>query len=294
MSQSSPITDTIVVPVSEDGYDAALRFAVLEARRTARGVDLVHTLMLPPGPYPDVWLDVAATARTMLDGAAETARELGEGEVEVTSTIIEHGTLVGSLVESVDAGSLGVLQHRSFGPLHRILTRSIVNGVAGRARVPVVAVPEGWEPRGVADSVVVVAVQDPAESLPMVRAAAQAAHERGGRLVVMHAWWLANGYAAAVVGPELRDDWAARARTQLEPMVAAVQRDFPDVPITLEVRHGPAAAVLLEAAVHCDLMVLGRRHHLLPFGTHLGPVARAMVDRSPCPVMLAAEPERVD
>ncbi|HRD59830.1 MAG TPA: universal stress protein, partial [Nocardioides sp.] len=38
-----------------------------------------------------------------------------------------------------------------------------------------------------------------------------------------------------------------------------------------------------------DLLVLGRRHHLLPLGTHLGPVARAALDHASCPVLITPE-----
>ena len=32
-----------------------------------------------------------------------------------------------------------------------------------------------------------------------------------------------------------------------------------------------------------------RRHHLLPLGTHLGPVARAVLAGSTCPVLVTPE-----
>lgn len=76
-------------------------------------------------------------------------------------------------------------------------------------------------------------------------------------------------------------------------MIAVARAAFPDLSVTLDVRHGPAAEVLLDAAAHCDLLVVGRRHHLLPLGTHLGPVARAILDGSTCPVLMAPEPDRV-
>ncbi len=208
------------------------------------------------------------------------------------SEVIEDGWLVRSLVEHADRGSAAVLQHRRFGPLHRLVTRSVVNGVASRAAVPVVAVPEGWVPRTDTDRVVTVAIQDPAESLSLIRTAAATARPRGARLVVLHAWWLANGFDVVVVDQGMRADWADRTRTELDPVLAAVRRDFPDLPVSLEVRHGPAAEVLLEAATRCDLLVVGRRHHLLPLGTHLGPVARAVLDRSDCPVLMAPEAGR--
>ena len=282
----------VVVAIAGDGYEAALQYAVEEARRTTRRVHLVHVLMLPAGPYAEVMEDHDRAARSLLSEADARARELSGGEVEVISEVIEDGWLVRSLVEYADRGSTAVLQHRRFGPLHRLVTRSVVNGVAARAVVPVVAVPEGWVPRAGTDPVVTVAIQDPAESLSLIRAAAVAALARGARLVVLHAWWLANGFDVVVVDQGMRADWASRTRTELDPVLAAVRRDFPDLPVTLEVRHGPAAEVLLDAATHCDLIVVGRRHHLLPRGTHLGPVARTVLDRSECPVLMAPEAGR--
>jgi nucleotide-binding universal stress UspA family protein len=35
--------------------------------------------------------------------------------------------------------------------------------------------------------------------------------------------------------------------------------------------------------------VIGRRHHLLPLGTHLGPVARAALAHSTCPVLITPD-----
>jgi nucleotide-binding universal stress UspA family protein len=49
----------------------------------------------------------------------------------------------------------------------------------------------------------------------------------------------------------------------------------------------------VEASERSDVLVLGRRHHLLPIGSHLGPVARAVLDRAQCPVLMAPE-ERED
>ena len=41
-----------------------------------------------------------------------------------------------------------------------------------------------------------------------------------------------------------------------------------------------------------QLLVIGRRHHLLPLGSHLGPVARAVLQHSTAPVLLNPESPR--
>jgi nucleotide-binding universal stress UspA family protein len=71
--------------------------------------------------------------------------------------------------------------------------------------------------------------------------------------------------------------------------VAPLRQEFPDVEVSLAVLSAPPAEALLEAAQGSDLVVLGRRHHLLPLGSHLGPVTRTLLDRSPCPVLVTPE-----
>ena len=57
----------------------------------------------------------------------------------------------------------------------------------------------------------------------------------------------------------------------------------------MDVRHAPPVEAVLDAAETCDLIVLGRRHHLLPLGSHLGPVARAALGHATTPVMITPE-----
>ena len=45
---------------------------------------------------------------------------------------------------------------------------------------------------------------------------------------------------------------------------------------------------MIEASRWADLVVLGRHASIVPSGSHLGPVARAVVRESTCPVLLAA------
>lgn len=251
--------DAVVVAVGPDeqGYEAALVFAVEEARRAGRPLHLVHAAR--PG---------GRRGRSLLRAAMTRAVALvADDDLPVTASLVDHGTLVRALVDSADAGSLTVLQHRRLAPAQRPGTRSVVGGVAARALVPVVAVPEDWTPRPASDRVVTVGVQDSAEAGTLIRVAASVAARRGARLEVLHASW--SGSEPTVVG--------------------AIGRHLGQ-DATLEVQHSPPVVALLDAADRSDLLVLGRRHHLLPQGTHLGPVARAVLDHSRCPVLVAPEP----
>jgi nucleotide-binding universal stress UspA family protein len=280
--------DAIVVAVGVDGAKAALQYAVIEARRTGRPVHLVHVLQLPGvQAYVGGYSAVMESSRAVLDEALDTAAQLAGEDVSVTGHLIDDGWVVDDLVRgSVDDRML-VLQHRAFNPLHRLVTGSIVQGVAGRAHVPVVSVPEGWTPG--TSTVVTAAVQEPVEAPGLLRIAFEEARTRSQELVVLHAWWLASGFDVAVVDETIRSEWAERSRAELEPALRSLRAEFPDVRTSVEIRHAPPVEAILDAARTSDLVVMGRRHHRLPLASHLGPVVRAAIAHASSPVMVTPE-----
>jgi len=183
-----------------------------------------------------------------------------------------------------------VLQHRALGRVQRLFAGSVAKGVAGRAQVPVVSVPAGWRPDSTRPPVVTVGVQDLGEAPALMRIAFEQARARKAALVVLHAWWLASGDDEVVVDPAFSYEWSGRSRHEIESVLEPLRREFPFVDVSVTVRHAPPAEVLLSATESSELMVLGRRHHLLPLGSHLGPVAAGVLARSACPVMVTPEP----
>ena len=124
--------------------------------------------------------------------------------------------------------------------------------------------PEGWEPRIGGDPVVTAAVQDPVEAPALLRAAFEESRARSAGLVVLHAWWLASGFDVVVVDTAYRDEFATRGHEELEPVLAPLRAEFPDVQVTVTVQHAPPVEAVLDAAEKSDLLVLGRRHHRSP------------------------------
>jgi hypothetical protein len=59
------------------------------------------------------------------------------------------------------------------------------------------------------------------------------------------------------------------------------------VEVVVEASHGLAAEVLLEVGRTAELLVVGRHDPLVPVGSHIGPVARAVLQDATCPVLLA-------
>ena len=282
-------TNAVVVGVGADGVDPALTFAVAEARRTQRPLHLVHVLQLPLGEaYVGVYGGMLDQAKATLDEAQRKAESLAGDDVPVTAELVDHGSVVDDLVRRTQEASLMVLQHRALSRVRRVFTGSVVQGVAGRAHAPVVSVPEGWVPRD-ETSVVTAAVQDPVEAPALLRVAFEEARSRGTGLVVLHAWWLASGFDVVVVDDAFRSEWAARSREEMAPVIEPLKREFSDVEVAVKVQHAPPVEAVLDAALASDLVVLGRRHHLLPLGTHLGPVARSVLEHGSCPVLITPE-----
>ncbi len=190
----NPPTDAVVLAVGLDGTDAALTFAVAEARRLGRPLHLVHVLQVPAGEaYVGMYGGMLEGAKTALDTATTKAIELAGTDVAVTAELVDQGWIVDDLVQRTNGASLLVLQHRALSRVKRIFVGSFAQSVAGRATVPVVSVPEGWVPRVGTDNVVTAATQDPVEAPALLRAGFEEARSRGALLVVLHAWWLASG-----------------------------------------------------------------------------------------------------
>ena len=286
--------NAIVVAVPSVGGDAALTFAVEEARRSGSPLHLVHVLRLHGGePYAMVYAAAMDAAQSALDTALRRTKQLSDGSLTATSELVTTGGVVHELAARSEGARMVVLEHRHLGPLRRLATRSISNGVAARAHSRVVVVPEGGRPASEAPPVVTAAVQDPHEADDILRAAFEEAHERGARLIVLHAWWLASGYDDVVVDQAARDEWKARVVRELTPVLQPFRARHPMVDVTIDVRHAPPTEAVLDAGDRSTLLVLGRRHHLLPLGTHLGPVARAVLGHSTAPVLMTPEPDVV-
>jgi nucleotide-binding universal stress UspA family protein len=284
----------IVVGVPTEDGDAALTFAVDEARRTGSPVHLVHVLHMPGGePFSLVYGSAIDTARATVDAAHRRVTELSAGTVSVTSELAETGSTVGELVSRSETARMVVVEHRDLARLRRFFTGSRSSGVGARAHCPVVTVPEGWQLVLGRAPVVTVAVQHADEADELLRAAFDQARDRGADLVVLHTWWLANGYDDVYVDQAALDDWEARARREFAPVLERLGAAYPTVATTFDVQHAPPVEAVLAAAARSDLLVIGRRHHLLPLGSHLGPVARAVVGRSPAPVLMTPGPEPV-
>jgi nucleotide-binding universal stress UspA family protein len=279
--------DAVVVAISTGGYEAALQFAIAEARRTKRPLHLVHVLQLHAAEaYVGVYDAMLDDAKATLAEATARAQALSDGDLSVSSEVAQAGSIAANIVRAARGASLIVAQHRALSRVKRVVSGSVTLGVAARADVPVMSVPEAWSPSTEPTGIVTAAVQDPVEAPALLRAAFSEARDRGAELVVLHAWWLASGYDVVAVDDAFREERTTQLRAELDPVLAPLAQEFPEVKVTVNVRHAPPVEAVLDAAEASDLLVLGRRHHLLPLGSHLGPVTRAALDHATCPVLV--------
>jgi nucleotide-binding universal stress UspA family protein len=287
-----PPAGAIVVGIALDGTDAALTYAADEACRTHSPLHLVHVLRISGAEaYAGVLQGAWEAADLAVARALARARDLVAGQVPVTAELVDDGWLFADLVDRASRGSTLVMEHRRQSPVRRLVTGSIVAGVAGRCAVPVVSVPEGWRPDA-AEAVVTVGVQDAEEAEPLIRRGLVEASGRGARVEVLHAWHIDGDDDSVVADHQVRAEKESRITRELAPALAAAGGQASGVLMRLRIEQAAPAEALLHSGQSSQLLVIGRRHHLLPLGSHLGPVARAVLQHSTCPVLLNPESPR--
>ncbi|MCW2739428.1 universal stress protein [Nocardioides sp.] len=287
-SATEPHGRPIVVGVGPEEVDAALEFAAAEATRAGCGLHLVHAVhVVPAGPENILVTSVDADAwgGEILASAVKRAEDLVDGAVPVTHEL-QHGAPVPALVEAGRTARMVVLEHRHLSRVARIVNRTVAGGVAAHLRVPVVAVPSGWTtPEGPA--VVVAGVDVPERASEVLSAAAAEARARGAALRVVHSWALPV-HEGMVIDPGEHHRWADRSRAEVRAALDALGDESVAIEADVVVHPGRAVEAILEACAGAQLLVIGRHDPLVPVGSHIGPVARAVLREATCPVLLAS------
>lgn len=300
MSANEPSVEPrgVVVGIAPaDDQSACLEYAATQARRRRCGVHLVHAIhpvYLGPAEMSHLNLlseQIRREGEQVLARCAAQVRELLDDESLHVTTELVHGPVVPSVVAASEDAGLVVLQRRHLSAFTRIVTMSISSAIAAKAHTPVVVVPEQWQ-AGARSGGVVVGVEDAETSLEVVRAALGAARESGTGLRMLHAWWVSD-YDGVVFEGEAGVQRTAKLRAALEEGLAPLLAEFPDVTTELIVRHGRPADALVALSGTATLLVAGRHDPSVPFGSHLGPVTRAALRESACPV-LVVDPRPVE
>lgn len=267
-----------------EASDAAVRYAVAEARRGGVAVKLIHALpdYLPASrPFGTSIMDLAPTGRHLLKGAAEVARAAW-ADVPLEHTLVA-GPWVRAILHACEGTRELVLGCEPRSGVRRLATGTMAVSVAARATLPVIAVAPfmGQEQFGR----ITVGVKDATESYLLLRSGFAEAVERSSALQVVHAWAMPPGYESLAPGHAARSEVQEAESAPLIETVRALASRFPTVEVSVHVAEGTPARLLQSASQSSDLLVLARRRHAFPVG-HIGGTARALLRYSNCPVAI--------
>ncbi|WP_329268329.1 universal stress protein [Streptomyces sp. NBC_01451] len=200
-----------------------------------------------------------------------------------------------ALVDLSGTAALVVLGSRGHGSTASFLLGSISLRVLGLARCPAVtvragdpAVENGWEhPAAVDHDEIVVGLKQPgpaSDSLLEFAFTSAASRAMGVRAVRALPLSTLMPYPHTMAAGRADSRYQAEERIRLTAALVPWREKFPDIPVVEQVSTGPASAVLLYAAAHSGLVVVGRRRHPSRLRWKLGPVAHAALHHAPCPV----------
>ncbi|WP_083527677.1 universal stress protein [Curtobacterium ammoniigenes] len=264
--------ERIVVGIDE--HDASLRAVDwVEARRLAAGSSvLLVTVSDTLGTDPVVERDRLGAAASRLRSAHE--------EIPVRFTT-RYGAADQELLAAAEGADLLVIGSRR---LHRV--RSALEGwmperIPTVSTIPVVVVPEDWQP---ADGDIIVGV-DPETGDGAFRFAAEEARRQHRRLCLLRAWRMPVSAASGALNP-VEDPMmhAKRNRRLLTDTEELVHLRFPDLPHRTLLEEGDPGERILAHAGYATLVVIGRRHRTTLGGVFFGSTAHTLITSTSTPV----------
>ena len=274
-----------------EDFQAALDFVVAEAKRRGCGVHLalaVRPVWVGPPEVADLRLVEGQWRKYGTDFLVDCERRISKevGPDTSVSTEITHGSVVPTLIEVSENAGLVVMQHHRMDRARHVPTLSVTNGVAARAHAPVVAVPDAWRESDSHNALIVVGVEDAVSSAHVVEWAFEEALRLGGTVRLVHGWFFSAAFDADVFEGQAGIVQSAYVREVMGREFAEVMGRFPDVASEVVAVHGRPADVLVAQSHGARRIVVGRHEPKLPLGSHLGPVTRAVLNHSACPVVV--------
>lgn len=270
-------------------HDAALEFAVAQAQRRGGAIHLVvvrHAGHHGPGGPDKVKLVGDALVQVEQELFDRCLRRIEEWapDLEVI-TEVRRGPVAVTLAAVVRDDGLLVLGHHRMSRPHHVPTLSVTSRAAADARCPVYAVPDDWHELRNHPEPVVAAVEDPDSGRQVAAWALDEAALAGSSLRMVRAWCYVD------LDTDEESQWHGTGVTEGARLAAETSEAFADlvavhrtVPFRVDALHGQAAYTLVEASRRARLLVIGRHHPHVPWGSHLGPVTRSVLAHACCPV----------
>ncbi|MCZ4508186.1 universal stress protein [Streptomyces sp. ActVer] len=206
---------------------------------------------------------------------------------------------VPALLAAAEDAEVLVLGSRGLNGVTGFLLGSVALAVVARTARPVVLVRAGERaedehlPDGAGVASTVTPYRDVVLGLDLrnpddkvIEFAFDAASRRAANLRVLHGWSLpvsSRGYGG-IVDPEFDAELTARVRHELSDVLRPWRTKFPGVEVDEQTVIGGAGSHLVDASRDAALVVVGRRTRHAQFGTHIGPVAHAVLHHATAPV----------
>jgi nucleotide-binding universal stress UspA family protein len=226
------------------------------------------------------------------DGAEPAAREAVTLVQQTYPTLSVEGlTRSGDprhvLIELSREAHLLVLGSHGRGPLRSLLLGSVSAAVSAHAACPVVVCRPDHSGRGV-----LVGADGTPDSLAVVEFAYRQASVHQWPLTVMHCFW-----DAVVIEKVVRNDRdlslddvdVEGLRAVLAESIAGLGATYPDVHVTLALKHGLVDEALASSDEAWDLIVVGRHPMTTVTRVFTGSIARTVLERAHSPVAVVPE-----
>jgi nucleotide-binding universal stress UspA family protein len=285
---STDVVDSPIV-VGIDGSESALnamQWAAQEAAGHGWPVRLVNAYEQLPGIPTTAARTVRVVAEELLREARERLESRGFASLNV-STVARPGFPSRVLVqESAQARAL-VVGREGAGLFTPMVLGSTSLACATHARVPVVVIPETWQPAPPAQRAITLCVDGSSRSQAAIEYAFATASRWKARLVAVFAMRRTEQLVADAL--VIDTESLAAARRMVSRQVAEWRSKLPDVDVTEVVEVGHPAAVIKERATDADLVVLGGRGHGTVTGMPLGSVAHAVLHHVDRPIAVVHE-----
>ncbi|MCK9515767.1 MAG: universal stress protein [Ottowia sp.] len=283
------------IVVAVDGSPAsqtAVRWAAAAAaqrRKTLHIAAFWDLLPMVPAAHDEA---VRIALRGEASDNAEAARKLA-AEIAPEQPI-EHAAHEGRPAEGLIAMSrdaaIIVMGARGLGLLGGALMGSVSAAVLGHATCPVVIVREDMPLDAIApDAPVVVGIDGSDNSRQAAEAAFLEADARGVAVHAVASWLDRNIYASPAALHALSkhaEKLQAEQQAMLQKFLRGLSRRYPDIALQQIVSQGAPADALADAAQTAQLLVVGSHGRGGFMSTVLGSTSRALLHKSPCPLMV--------
>jgi nucleotide-binding universal stress UspA family protein len=277
------------VLVAVDGSETSERsllWAAREAARRGTSLTVVHCYYWPSsglGAMDAIGFLMEGLAKDSADilstAEATVRRAVPTLDVRVESHL---GAPVATIVDLSGGFDLVVVGSRGLGGFKGMLLGSVSTGVVANALCTAVVVRGETDLEDDAVAPVVVGVDASKSGQAALAEAFEAAERMSCALVAVHAWQAPSSRATA----EQLEEWQRSAAADVAARIAPLAERHPSVTVeTVTFRDRPTAALLARAQT-ARLVVVGTRGRSELTGMLLGSTSRAVVQHSPCPVMV--------